>query len=307
MDKLLKRFPLFELSYENIKHRKVPTVSNTIYMAIPIGKKYFVWFTYLDDKNVCLLLEISRYKNDFEIKHIFPVSCSFDSSLALGTILYGTVLIQDGIKIFMADTIYYYKGKNVSQYVYSKKLTMLSLFFKQDITQPIYHRSQLLFMMPYFRERLQDYISDIHLVPYRIYTTQLRSIHKYTGFTNFTDKTIFTNRETIMMVKPCIQNDLYEVYSRNNKELKSMGFACINSYKTSVLLNKLFRNIKENTNLDALELSDDEEEFENIEQDKYVDLTKEVVMKCKYHSKFKAWEPICVMDKSTPISSYSEI
>ena len=307
MDKLLKRFPFFELFYESLNHRKVPTIPNTIYMAIPVGKKYFVWFTYLDEKNVCLLLELSRYKNDFEIKDIFPVSSSFDSSLALGTILYGTVLIQDGIKIFMADNIYYYKGKNVSQYVYSKKLTMLSLFFKQDIRQSIYHRSQLLFMMPYFRERIQDYITEIHLVPYRIYTTQLRSIHKYTGFTNYPDKSLFNSRETILLVKPCVQNDLYELYSEDNKQLKSMGLACINTFKTSVMLNKLFRNIKENINLDALELSDDEDEFENIEEDKFVDLTKEIIMKCKYNSKFKAWEPICVMDSSKSISSYSEI
>ena len=35
-------------------------------------------------------------------------------------------------------------------------------------------------------------------------------------------------------------------------------------------MNNIFRNIKENTNLDALEESDDEEEFENISLDKYV-------------------------------------
>jgi hypothetical protein len=307
MDKLIKRFPLFELSYETVKHRKVPTLSNSVYMAIPVGKKYFVWFTYVEDKNICLLLELTRYKNDFEIKHVFPVSCSFDSSLALGTILYGTVVIRDGIKIFMADTLYYYKGKNVSQYVYAKKLTMLSLFFKQDIRQSIYHRSQLLFMMPYFRDQLQDYINEIHMVPYRIYTTQIRSTQQYTAFTNYPDKSIFNCKDKVMLLKPCIQNDLYEIYCKDKDQLKCMGFACINSYKTSVWLNRLFRNIKENANLDTLELSDEEEEFENIDQDKFVDLTKQLVMKCKYHSKFKAWEPICVMNDSTPLSSVSEI
>ena len=35
-------------------------------------------------------------------------------------------------------------------------------------------------------------------------------------------------------------------------------------------MNTLFRNIKENQNLDALEESDDEEEFENISLDKFV-------------------------------------
>jgi superfamily II DNA/RNA helicase len=42
--------------------------------------------------------------------------------------------------------------------------------------------------------------------------------------------------------------------------------AFIPDYSTSVMMNKLFRNIKENQNLDALEESDDEEEF-IIEED----------------------------------------
>ena len=304
MDKILTRFPLFELSYENINHRKVPKYNNSMYIAIPMGKKYFVWFTYLEDKNVCLLLEIQRYKNEFNIKHVYPISCAFNSNLALGTVLYGTIIIQDGIKIFMADNIYYYKGKNVSQYVFSKKLTMLSLFFKQDITQYIYHRSQVLFMMPYFRESLSDYKNEIHTVPYRIYTTQIRSIIKYMTFTNYSDKSIYGSKDKILLVKPCLQNDLYDLYSSGSGYV---GIACVNSYKTSVLLNSLFRCIKENNNLDELELSDSEDEFENIKEDKYVDLTKEVVMKCRYHSKFKTWEPISVVDRSTPLSCLTEL
>ena len=45
-------------------------------------------------------------------------------------------------------------------------------------------------------------------------------------------------------------------------------------------MNSLFRNIKENIDLDKLEESDDEDEFENISDDKYVDLNKSFKMKC---------------------------
>ena len=48
-------------------------------------------------------------------------------------------------------------------------------------------------------------------------------------------------------------------------------------------MNKLFRTIKENDNLDYLEESDDEEEFENISSDKYVDTNK--VVKINYYNK----------------------
>ena len=291
MNKLISRFPLFELSYEIVKHSKVPKQSNTIYMAIPFGKKYFVWFTFFEDKNICLLLEIDKYKNEYSIKEIYPVSSCFDSSLSLGSILYGTIVIDNGIKIFVADNIYYYKGKNVSQYTFSKKMTMLSLFFKNDIHQSIYHKSQLLFVLPYFRDNIFSYTKDLHLVNYRIYTTQLRSVDKYGAFVNYSDKSIYECKEQVMIVKPTIQNDIYELYAKHDAT-KRIGYACVNSYDTSVLLNSIFRTIKENIDLDNLELSDSEEEFENIEEDKYVDLNKTVLMKCKYNSRFKMWEPI---------------
>ena len=117
MNKLLTRFPLFELSYETVKHSKVPSLHKNLYIAIPFGKKFFVWFTFYENKNICLLLELDKYKQEYSIKQVYPVSASFDSTLSLGTILYGTIIIENGIKIFVADNVYYYKGKNVSQYI----------------------------------------------------------------------------------------------------------------------------------------------------------------------------------------------
>ena len=57
-------------------------------------------------------------------------------------------------------------------------------------------------------------------------------------------------------------------------------------------MNKLFRKIKENNNLDLLEESDTEEEFENINKDKYIYLDKTYLIECEYNSKFKKWIPI---------------
>ena len=51
-------------------------------------------------------------------------------------------------------------------------------------------------------------------------------------------------------------------------------------------MNELFRNIK-SRNLDLLEESDDEDEFENISETKYVDMNKSVIMNCEFNSKFK--------------------
>jgi hypothetical protein len=65
-------------------------------------------------------------------------------------------------------------------------------------------------------------------------------------------------------------------------------------------LNSHFRNIKENANLDALEESDDEEEFEDMRLDKFVDTEKEVPFECKYDTKFKAWVPIKPVNDTQP-------
>ena len=56
-------------------------------------------------------------------------------------------------------------------------------------------------------------------------------------------------------------------------------------------MNKLFRKIKENDNLDYIEESDDEDDFQNIEPDKYVNLQKSLQMECVFHNKFKRWIP----------------
>jgi hypothetical protein len=57
-------------------------------------------------------------------------------------------------------------------------------------------------------------------------------------------------------------------------------------------MNKIFRNIKENLNLDLLEESDNEEDFENINPNKYVNLNISKSFECIYNYKFKKWIPI---------------
>ena len=56
-------------------------------------------------------------------------------------------------------------------------------------------------------------------------------------------------------------------------------------------MNSLFRNIKENRHLDSLEESDDEEEFQNMNEDKFVDLDKRHSIECIYSHKFRRWIP----------------
>ena len=91
----------------------------------------------------------------------------------------------------------------------------------------------------------------------------------------------------IFKVKADIQNDIYII-----EQGDYIDFAYIPNYTTSVMMNKLFRNIKENDNLDSLEESDTEEEFENNNLDRFVHLDRTYKMICSFNNKFKKWVPI---------------
>ena len=69
------------------------------------------------------------------------------------------------------------------------------------------------------------------------------------------------------------------------------NIAYIPNYKTSVFMNGIFRKIRENENLDYIEESEDEEDFENTAEDKFVDLQKTIMMECIFSIKHKKWIP----------------
>ena len=111
---------------------------------------------------------------------------------------------------------------------------------------------------------------------------------------------MLTNIQSIFIVRPNIQNDIYELFVMSNNSIASPvfhNFAHIPSFKTSVMMNRLFRNITENVRLDTLEESEDETDFENTEPDKYVTLTKEYRMVCRFNKRFCKWVPIDISQR----------
>ena len=90
-----------------------------------------------------------------------------------------------------------------------------------------------------------------------------------------------------------MQSDIYHLVHPSDWYMTDVAY--IPNYKTSVMMNGLFRNIKENRNLDAMEDSDDEDDFYDIRYDKYVNLNKQLTMECMYHKKFRRWIPLRVI------------
>ncbi len=106
------------------------------------------------------------------------------------------------------------------------------------------------------------------------------------------------NYSTVLMVYADIQFDIDRLYAfGRNRSRVYYNIANIPNYKKSVFMNSLFRNVRENENLDYIEESEDEEDFENVNVDKFVDLKKSIPMECTFNRKFKKWVPVRIANK----------
>jgi hypothetical protein len=87
--------------------------------------------------------------------------------------------------------------------------------------------------------------------------------------------------------------DLYKLYARGaDGSPVFVDYACVIDRATSYWLNGLFRNMSENRRIDAIEESDDEEDFQIVRENKYTDLEKKLVVRCRFQNRLKKWLPV---------------
>jgi hypothetical protein len=111
----------------------------------------------------------------------------------------------------------------------------------------------------------------------------------------------------IFLVTPDIKSDIYNLFVTKDGKTDFYDYAFIPDYETSVNMNRIFRNIKENENLDTLEESDDEYDFEDDRMDKYVYLDRSYKMNCQFNYKFKKWMPLSIANSTDTIVSYNKL
>ena len=286
---ILRKFPPIKLSYEKNIHKKVFPLD--IVLTIPKGKKYFAWFCKFQDKPVCIFLELDNYKKNIKSVSIF--NCCFDSKIAIknGTILYGTIFYYKKIKCFNIENIFYHMNENISRLNQCDKFKRINVLLNTSIKQVIYNKEDIVFGMPLISSKREKIISEMHKLPYDIYCIQHRSLYENKFLNEFIQQK--KERKFVFTIKAEISDDIYTLYCNNQHgHLEPIGTTLIPNFTTSEMMNSLFRNIKENKNLDALEESDSEEDFEDISVDKNVDLEKAINFECVYKEKFKSWIPI---------------
>lgn len=300
---ILKRFPKVKLSYDKTLHKKVYA---DLFMIQPKGTPSFLWFTYYGNRNICVLLQLNRKYNVKQVD-VFPVC--FERELSYGTLLYGTYFALGKQHYYTCEDIYVYQGNDVSSCPLAVKMNYIKQMFTHFILQKAYNRTFLLVGLPVWCHNHHEALSKAKILPYSVYGIKLFN----TKSSNNESLGIYPyhkplNVEGIFLVQPTINDDIYNIFCSGMRgTICKHGTACVPSFRRSVQLNTLFRNIKENNNLDLLEESDDEEEFEDVRHDKYVYLQKKLTMKCVYHKKFQKWEPIEVMeDKKQKLTTKTE-
>lgn len=293
---LTKSFPNIKLSYVKNIHKKVSSAN--LFLAIPKGKKYFAWFRHFKKYSVCFFLEYDNRKR--RIKSIFVKNCCFCENLCIqkGTILYGTIVEINNQSFYFIEDIYFHQGYDLKMKNHFQKFQIIQKILQKKLKQVKIHHSDIVFGLPIITNKRINIEKKLSDIPYNIYCIQ----HRYLKNNN----TYFNERINIIqeykrnfLIKAEISCDIYKLYVKNKncKRLEEHSVAFIPSYKTSVLMNALFRNIKENNNLDLLEESDDEDDFEDVRIDKYVDTDKQIIMECKFSHKFKSWIPLNALQK----------
>lgn len=309
----MKRFPAVELSYETV-HKKV-SEEYDVALAIPYGKKSFLWCTFWRDQDVCLLLELGRdrkvvaaqiYLNDVPHPWVY------------GTVLYGVLVAE---RRFVVEDVLQCRGIMLHKQPFGQRLAffreMMEVSWTQEIWLPcMWNLSSSPLTPPYVVHHVQ-YRSLSQIVPYM--NVQDRPVCDSPHIVHTEgDKHLSTNvvveekaprcdfkkpqykKPTVFYVKADMQFDIYRLYVSDRTTY--YGLAYIPNFKTSVWMNGLFRKIRENDNLDLLEESDDEDDFQDVSPTKYVDLEKCMKLECVFHSKFKRWVPLRILNTVSVVS-----
>lgn len=318
-----------------------------IVAAIPEGQRCLLWFSSTssaltngientESMNRCVLIELS---NSNHMGKRYPIKTCFHSSLAYGsgTVLMGTLSRIASLKTVAIHNIYSYKGESYTKTNYLDKLRLLDSIFRNEIKQISYFPDQVVIGLPLMvsGDTPQDeLITHIRSSPYPVsYAQYLYNNRKDNSLVNVsihnimispTEQTISTEKkvsqvkyidyrairngrvrvpDAVFSVAPDIQNDIYHISTNEGYH----GIAAVQSYETSKFMNKLFRNIKENRNLDLLEESDDEDEFENVADDKYVHIDKTYRLLCRYLHRINKWEPYKIAERGRQTVNASEV
>ena len=288
-----------QLSYEEILHKKVPS---DMYAAIPNGDRLVLWFT-SHREGAKLFVFVMGNRN--EVKSVTQRSGCFSSSLALGrgTILFGYTTKKEDLSTVACIDVPMYKGTDLIRSAYGKRLEKLAYLLNNESRQVRFTKNCTVLGAPVIERSLFLSTDGAKRLPYDVSMVMMA---RSAGVCGFLPVTIRRERTAVFEVRPRTEEDIYELFCSDSGAFPH-SLACVQTYKMSVKLNRLFRKVKENDNLDLLEESDDEDEFEDPSDDKFVYLDRAVRMKCVFNRRFKRWEPTDALEETARVCSLKQI
>jgi len=269
MDELSKSFPTLKLDH----FQKSNFVQSGLNLIIPKGPKAFVWFTFLENRPICIFLPIEGN----EIQTATHMYVCFEESLSKGTILYGTFFKNQ----FIVENLYYEKGEPV-YLPYTEKLQHM-----KQIVEKIKHCNYPSSVHFYLPKMVQQHtLLEASNMPYAVYgILSLQSSKLFVlnhGFCTF----LARRREEL--------EDVYDLCALDDTQnIQVYSTALINDFKTSHFMKKCA--FKNKPNYKNVELSDSEEE----------ECLGEFCVQCLFIPEFKRWKPYA--SKSLPLSFIRDI
>lgn len=268
----------------------------------PKGKKSILWFTYYKKEILCILILLNTNQIFSEQNNYYKYNITFNNQLCYNNlVLFGYYFNEKNNHYFILENIYnfnifnkFINNNDVNNYYKLRLILFKKIFDYCDLTNKNFNMR-----IPLILENLEDIFKTIYNINYRLYSISLYSKNKYLGNYILNNDNNNNNKITaVFKITANLTDDIYNLYISDNNEETFYDYSLINSYKLSKYMNKLFRRIKENNNLDYLLESDEEDEFENIDTFKFIQLNKEYNFECVYNEKFKKWIPDKISKKT---------
>lgn len=233
-------------------------------------------------------------------------------------------VVQSRRNIFIAEDIYYHCGTNLSNLCFGDRIGFLREYVKTDRSSAL----PLMWLSTEYNCNIPGEIATV--IGYTAHHIQYREIGRVAPYINVAipkrgtvTSNIPAQMSSAMVAQkitatsvmnpiprfdyskpsyryPAVFNvtadqqlDLYHLYAfKQSNPSVYCGLAGVQSLKTSMFMNRVFRRIRENDNLDLAEESEDESDFENTDANKYVNLDAVVRVECIFNQKHKKWIPV---------------
>ena len=343
---LFQRFPQIDLSYETDAHKKVLTNQYDLCLSIPTGKKSFVWFTYKPGTAIDACYIVDTKVTKFTEVQLAPFQFKLTlKTILYGTIceLNGkNFFVIEDIFFYCGLPVRHMHYGDKMTYLHemlSKYLNQTSsceLIFalphlrkiaNSDINNilanPIFY-DEMVGATAYLTHHVQ-FRSSTEILPYLNHNykkTATKTLDENNSILskdfvmrfplqNIDYGACSQKREAIFQIMADLESDIYHLYCYDGKNREDpyvyFDIAYVGTRKESVFMNTMFRNIRENSNIDLGEESEDEDMFQNTGLDKYVDLNKKLKVLCIYNDKWRKWVPKNVVADSARVANLNEL